>query len=258
MISKIESLTKRAEGKAAESVYLSWLRRWPSALSGIYSHYDNGVGYCEAAHVRMVEFGAGTGIKPEYFAIPLTHEEHRIQHEKGYSELAPVDWWQDKAIEYLTMWLNGVEPPPQEDYSGHWKKTYLVTCPAFARVLYLMFSRFFRGENKALKVTIEPAKKQRSGQQNRLMWSDGFYNCLVKFYNENPDKFLELVMAAAHMKAQAGKISKDDIHEACKWFYNGGESTARMNTQQFGDYLNEIESDHVTRYGLEFPPRIYE
>ena len=44
--------------------FLDWIRCQPSAHSGEFSEYLNGEGRCEAAHIRRVESGAGTSIKP--------------------------------------------------------------------------------------------------------------------------------------------------------------------------------------------------
>lgn len=71
----------RAIGKDED--YLAWLRQQPSAVSGKFSTYTNGIGHCEAAHVRRIGNGSGTGYKPEFCAIPLTHDEHALQHQSG-------------------------------------------------------------------------------------------------------------------------------------------------------------------------------
>ena len=41
----------------------------------------------EAAHVRAVANGAGTGIKPEYSSVSCCRECHNIQHSSGYGAL---------------------------------------------------------------------------------------------------------------------------------------------------------------------------
>lgn len=93
--------------------YQEWVRNQPSCVSG-KQDWNNGVGKCEYAHVRRVANGAGTGIKPEYCGVPLTHEEHALQHAQGETALlrafninfatAP-EWFEKQAIKYRTDWL---------------------------------------------------------------------------------------------------------------------------------------------------------
>lgn len=40
----------------------------------------------QPAHVRVVSEGGGTAEKPPYFAVPLSAEVHRFQHQKGYRD----------------------------------------------------------------------------------------------------------------------------------------------------------------------------
>jgi hypothetical protein len=60
-----------------------------------------------AAHVRRVRWGAGTGHKPKYAAIPLCHYHHQLQHQKGESALAPREWWDARCIAYVSEWAWG-------------------------------------------------------------------------------------------------------------------------------------------------------
>lgn len=85
--------------------YLDWVKLQPSALSGVFSeHHDNGESYCVPAHVRRVEHGAGTGIKPPYSAIPLTNTEHQTAHQEGDSAIGSNPWWEKKRIKYIQDW----------------------------------------------------------------------------------------------------------------------------------------------------------
>ena len=43
-------------------------------------------------------------IKPTYSAIPLTHDEHQLQHNEGYSILGDEEWWQKMKILYVSTW----------------------------------------------------------------------------------------------------------------------------------------------------------
>lgn len=60
--------------------------------------------YVQAAHVRRVSAGAGTGIKPPYSAIPLCSTCHSIQHAVGESGIAPREWWDVNAAKAREEW----------------------------------------------------------------------------------------------------------------------------------------------------------
>ena len=90
-----------------------WLRQQPSCLSRQFSEFVDGQGRCEFAHVRRVKRGAGVGIKPPDFGVPLTHEEHAMQHNKGeaYTLAAhgiitdnATQWFETQAQEYYEKW----------------------------------------------------------------------------------------------------------------------------------------------------------
>jgi hypothetical protein len=77
--------------------YRAWLRMQPCRACKASPP-------CHAAHVRSVAAGSGTGIKPEYFAIPLCdHCHNQVQHDKGICALTGLD---DKyqARERLGRW----------------------------------------------------------------------------------------------------------------------------------------------------------
>lgn len=83
--------------------FLAWIRTQPSAHSKEFSEFINGQGRCEAAHVRRSN-NAGTGIKPEYSAIPLTHDEHALQHQQGESAIRDREWFDSQASKYRVLW----------------------------------------------------------------------------------------------------------------------------------------------------------
>jgi hypothetical protein len=101
--SHLAPLIARARAKGPERQYLDWLRTQPSALSGQIS-WDSGTPFCDPAHWRTAAH-AGTGQKPEYLAIPLTHEEHALQHQKGQSAIGTRDWWEAECVRHLERWL---------------------------------------------------------------------------------------------------------------------------------------------------------
>lgn len=88
-----------------DKMFLDWVRRQPSAISGGFgAHDESGEGRSEAAHVRRSS-NSGTGMKPAYSAIPLTPVEHRMQHEKGYASLGQnKEWAVRKAVECVEKW----------------------------------------------------------------------------------------------------------------------------------------------------------
>ena len=68
-----------------DAEFLTWARQQECA-------HCKSTEQIEAAHVRRVANGAGTGIKPEYSAIPLCHRCHTLQHKRGESALGGRDW----------------------------------------------------------------------------------------------------------------------------------------------------------------------
>lgn len=77
--------------------YLDWIRKRMCAVCGAC----DGI---EAAHVRRVANGAGTGIKPEYSAIPLCHTHHQMQHQQGEGAIGGRDWVDQQRIEHVQQW----------------------------------------------------------------------------------------------------------------------------------------------------------
>lgn len=73
--------------------FLVWVRKQPCAVTGATTDI-------EAAHVRRVAAGAGTGIKPEYNAIALHRDVHRAQHALGEAgclqQFLPIVLWNEE------------------------------------------------------------------------------------------------------------------------------------------------------------------
>lgn len=86
----------------SDQSYREWLQKQPSVYSGEFSEYVNGEGRCIAAHVRR-SGEAGTAYKPQYSCIPLTNDEHTLQHQQGESALTGLDWEKQKN-KYLVEW----------------------------------------------------------------------------------------------------------------------------------------------------------
>lgn len=101
-----DELLALARKKGTDKQFRRWVNEQPSCISGQFSEWHDGIGYCEAAHVRLVKWGAGMGKKNEYACVPLTRSEHREQHQRGYEYFAPMDWWEEQSLKYLRLWIN--------------------------------------------------------------------------------------------------------------------------------------------------------
>lgn len=100
-----------------DSAYLAWIRTQPSCVSGLFSEYVNGKGMSVAAHVRRK---SGVAVKPKFSAVPLTDEEHRLQHQYGehgllnrklpgvWDRQTAKRWFEIKAKEHLARWKETV------------------------------------------------------------------------------------------------------------------------------------------------------
>ena len=98
-------LLELARKKGSDRQYLLWLRTQPSALSGGMDYDpDTGMSFCDPAHFRTAK-NSGTGTKPEYSAIPLTHAEHLRQHRIGQFAFQPREWWERQVEKYLRRWI---------------------------------------------------------------------------------------------------------------------------------------------------------
>lgn len=93
--------------------FQAWVRTQPSCISGSFSEWIDGQGRNEYCHVRRVSNGSGMGVKPPFSGVPMTHEEHAMQHQKGEAYLLAAygiitdnaaDWFEQKADEYLTAY----------------------------------------------------------------------------------------------------------------------------------------------------------
>lgn len=77
--------------------FLTWLATQPCAAATL----GNCSGDVVAAHVRRIANGAGTGIKPEYSAVPLCHAHHSKQHNEGEAALWDRTVWDALRIAVL-------------------------------------------------------------------------------------------------------------------------------------------------------------
>ena len=82
-----------------DAEYLRWVTFQPSCVDGSFNQWQDGVGRNIACHVRQVNRGAGTGIKPPFSAIPMTHEQHLDE------ERYRIEWRVEQAEEHLRRWV---------------------------------------------------------------------------------------------------------------------------------------------------------
>ena len=97
-------LLERARARGTDKQYRYWISHQPSCISGQFSEWVDGVGRCEAAHVRRAG-RSGTGFKAEYSCVPLTRREHAAQHQHGETALASKEWWDRMVVKYLEVWI---------------------------------------------------------------------------------------------------------------------------------------------------------
>lgn len=101
----LETLMQRAKLVGSDRAYLLWLRSQPSAIDGQMDYdRDTGQRWCVPAHYRTAA-NSGTGCKPEYSAIPLTHAQHLEQHRIGQFNFKSRSWWQKQVRIHLTRWI---------------------------------------------------------------------------------------------------------------------------------------------------------
>ncbi|MDO5686458.1 MAG: hypothetical protein Q4G42_03590 [Neisseria sp.] len=139
----------------SDAEYQDWCRRQPSVITGSGDWVD-GIGEmrCEYAHVRRAGNGSGTGIKPEYWGVPLRHAEHAMQHQNGEiavlkhhgksieTEQAAREWFEKKAAQMRTEWLksrlyewfgvDSLKDIPPSDFAA-WADKHYLPIPAVFR-----------------------------------------------------------------------------------------------------------------------------
>lgn len=76
--------------------FQAWCRKKPSAYSG----KNNNIVF---AHYRTAK-NSGTGIKPVYSGIPLTMQEHQIQHAIGQYSFMTRERWEYLVQAHLEQW----------------------------------------------------------------------------------------------------------------------------------------------------------
>lgn len=86
---------------SSDAEFLAWIR----LQECVAKHLGNCGGDVVAAHVRRIANGAGTGIKPEFSAIPLCDSHHKFQHNKGEPAFpGGKEWFDQQRIKYVEHW----------------------------------------------------------------------------------------------------------------------------------------------------------
>lgn len=242
----IDNLIEKAKAKGAEHKYFTWLRKWPSVLSDTYGEYVEGEGRSVVAHVRRVSAGSGVAVKPPFFAVPMTQEEHDKTHQHGEEIFNPPEWFEKKAIAYLCHYVNSMEPP--EESANQWRKVFDVEHPNHVNAIKLRAIKYFEANPKRpLRITVEPAYKKRSSAQNRSQWGC-VYQQAYEFFQKNPKEFAELIIETVY-----GEYSYGLLHELFKVKCNEGKSTI-TSTSGSSEYINNIMELFIKRYGYEIKP----
>jgi hypothetical protein len=78
----LEALLADPKCRGSDPEFREWCRTQPSCISGRFSEWHDGRGYCDAAHVRRAG-ESGTGFKAAYACVRLTRAEHSEQHQHG-------------------------------------------------------------------------------------------------------------------------------------------------------------------------------
>lgn len=113
----LHDLRARALERGSDREFLDWIRRQPSCISGNFAEWVDGEGRNPACHVRRAAH-AGTGYKPIYSAVPMTHEEHDDQSRRGeayclgvhstkypWTEAEAKEWFDRQVMIYLMRWI---------------------------------------------------------------------------------------------------------------------------------------------------------
>jgi hypothetical protein len=116
----------------SDQQFRHWIQKQPSAISKEFSEWIEGEGRCEAAHVRRAN-EAGVSYKPPYACIPLTHDEHQLQHQEGETALKPREWFEKARNKYLIAWAKETLLKVLGDHAGDEYTGFREVPPAILR-----------------------------------------------------------------------------------------------------------------------------
>lgn len=107
-----------AAQKGSDSDFRRWIQRQRSCLTGKFAEYgEDGKGRNPACHVRRGG-SSGTGYKAPFACVPMTHQEHALQSNRGevavltrylggsWTVESAKAWFDAKRIDYLKAWIN--------------------------------------------------------------------------------------------------------------------------------------------------------
>lgn len=99
-----DALLEQAQQAGSDADYQEWCRNQPSAYSGS-ADWNSATGEfrCVYAHCRRAG-DAGVGYKPPYRGVPLTWDEHTLQHAFGESVLKNFKM-EESARLHLEQWI---------------------------------------------------------------------------------------------------------------------------------------------------------
>lgn len=97
-----------------------------------------------------------------------------------------------------------------------------------------------------IDINIIPHKRQRTLQQNKLLWE--IYNHIVEFYNDTG-----FIIDNLNIRF----LNSDFLHEYFKVRFNV-KSTAKLNTQDFSRYVDSIQNEMIEQSCGEYEPIICE
>lgn len=239
-----DELLEKAKAKGSDKDFATYVRMYPSILTNDFREWLNGDGRSVFAHVERVSHGSGRGIKAEYSGVPLTQEQHANTHQYGESHYAPSEWWEAKAIDMLTKWINGVAIPQLPDKRT--KESYIIESSNHMNAFKEILEPYFKSDKaEPVQVIIQTGKK-RSKKQNAGMWSI-VYGGIVEFYSENPEALAKDVVEYVLMH----KPSNNFVHEIMKGLCNNNQSTASLRTQQHCNYFDKIAERFIEKHKHE-------
>lgn len=98
-------LLSLARAKDTDDQFLEWLKHQPSAIDGRMDYDpDTGLSWCDPCHYRTAH-NSGTGTKPLYSAVPMTHAQHLEQHRVGQFNFMQREWWERQVEAHLRRWI---------------------------------------------------------------------------------------------------------------------------------------------------------
>lgn len=93
------------EKVGTDQEYLNWTKTQPCCVRGSLIADKAHDGDIVPAHVRRIANGAGTGIKPEYSAVPMCNKHHQLQHQSGESAVGGKQFLDRERAHHISRWM---------------------------------------------------------------------------------------------------------------------------------------------------------